>query len=288
MKDDLKNLHETEAFINAFKANEEENYFKTLAANYVEKKGALLMQEATELENSVEPSEFDINRLDAKMYISLEREKFSHLRRKRFAAWGTIAASFVVALVIGAYWFASVGNHTNPSISSNDAVTGSQTKVAGARTEESVVADSSALNREPAEEAEEAVNTDDNEMSYEPPSAGISPPAISPPVSSGRVFSAPYVPQGWQIVHTVFENEIATLHMESATGYRVMVFATETPLGRFSPMPGAEKIFVNGSPVFLLASDEYSVLFFELGNFQVMLSTPNYYTELLELAEDWL
>ncbi|MCL2223360.1 MAG: hypothetical protein FWB96_00160 [Defluviitaleaceae bacterium] len=100
MKDDFKNLREADQFMGDLKSYKAEQFFKSLAAEYVDEKGAVYQQEREKLEPA---DEISVLRLDAKMQVALLREQTVKTSRKRFAGFGTFAASLVVVCFVAAF-----------------------------------------------------------------------------------------------------------------------------------------------------------------------------------------
>jgi hypothetical protein len=238
-----------------------EKYFKSLAADYVRAKGAELERERTDIEEETE--HYDFARLDTKVRIAINREKSN--RRKRFASWGAIAATFIFAVfatsLLRNYPFNRMDEMDN--ITAADAG-GEVTSIPSVESEAGVSRIEDAYLGGIAEES-----TESDEMR-----------------SQLLALVSLTAPDGWQILYVDFDGDTAIYHLQSDYGNRVAVLANE-------PKDNTEyddfmEIFINGQPAYMRVESTYSVLFFDMDGVRLTLSTEFEYEDLIALAEFWI
>jgi len=293
---------------------ENENFLKTLAAEYVNEDGEELLRElaAMELESIADEEEREsIARMDTKMQsvyqdMRASPKKKTSSQRNIFIAWGAVAACVLIIAVSATYWMVnpnqymqfvrdgseastpmaapqvrptpgeiSVGVRETPTIGggiSNDLGWGWAVPQAtpAERNKEQYFA----LEAEP-----DAVAESEEELSGVDGSAEV---------QRGRRFilASIFAPVGWQIVYVDYDGDMAIFHLENAIGNTVVVLAG-API--YDPTGEAfHQIFINHQPAYMLVESTHSLLFFDMEGFQFVLTTAYDYTDLIELATNWI
>ncbi|MCL2577212.1 MAG: hypothetical protein FWE27_04080 [Defluviitaleaceae bacterium] len=304
MKDELKNLRETEEFITEFKTHQSEQFFKSLAAEYVSEKGEEYLRECEELETSSEIDDFAILRMDAKFKVSLMRENRETKRSKRFVAWGAVAASFVAVCFVAAYWFTEHGFNLGDSSRELMTQNAARPSVAGAV---DIIEEADDMYWGMSDAGLWAEADTDSRIMPAPAAAAGAPvgneleitadeePAPTEPLAQAEEFLSRFsalasltAPEGWQILSLSSDvnSHNAILHLESASGSIVNVLAGE-PV--YDPDHGEfREILIDQTPAYILVENTHSILFFNLHDFQMVLSTEHDYNELIELAKFWM
>jgi hypothetical protein len=223
----------------------DEKYFKLLAAEYIDEQGAELFSEM----NTLDVPDDAVKRMDAKIFAAINREKAAS-RRRRFTAWGTLAASFIAAMLIAASTLLNAPRENAPFDATNESIG---------------IATAGAPRDEMLDTAEETNN--DRE------------------ILGAFVLASLTAPDGWRISYVDFDGDVAIYHLESDGGNTVVVLAGE-PI--YEPR-GDEfrQIFINERPAFMRVESSHSILFFDLNGVQFVLSTAHHYEDLIELAEHW-
>jgi hypothetical protein len=242
-----------------------EKLFKSLAADYADKKGEELLRELDETAEG-----FDEQLLNGKMQTALVREKTRESRgiTRRAAARGLMVASLLLAVYVASSFlnFSEFAEFAN---------------------EETSVAPQIAM--------EEALETTETRAGM---GAGMGAPPLNDSVATESEFLAPndsvaaefiflrQLPVGWSIIFTDYDGDLTIFHLESGAGNSVVVIAGE-PIYDYS---GGEfrKVFINEHPAFMRVENSHSILFFDMDGFQFVLSTSGEPDELFALAENWL
>jgi hypothetical protein len=108
----------------------DEKFFERLAADYTRENGAELLKEAKEI--SAEPDDFAVARMDAKLHRAMLKEK-TVSSRKKFAAWGAIAASLLVAFFAARTAFVQFENENSAPTNNADVAEITAERVLGVR-----------------------------------------------------------------------------------------------------------------------------------------------------------
>jgi len=224
------------------------------------------------------------------------RENREKKRGKSLFAWGAVAASFVAICFVGAYVLLEDGFNFDISPAESTADNAMTPEVAGAYdiipTEESIFRDRSFNDSDSgAVYGESPLSTDEEDFpdvrAFSRPADAEAQEQWDAGLSRTNALSPLSAPDGWQIIFRDTDDDTAIYHMESPAGNMVNVVLSAEPI-HHPQNDDFREIFIGITPAYLLTEETHSILFFNWNGIQMVLSTAQDFSELLELANFWI
>ncbi|MCL1882165.1 MAG: hypothetical protein FWF81_00205 [Defluviitaleaceae bacterium] len=266
-----------------------EKFLKSLATDYVRIKGAEFLRENRESESNSEPDDFTINRLDAKIYEAIMREKSSAKRRKRIATWSAIAASLVIAVFAISFLYEFQDMDDTPSF--DMAVAGIPEAMAAGQGEYGgwTQADGGWVQADEDFSVSPRIHAEP-ELEMFGIDAPLEPQAVAPNISDDMrqitIFASLSIPDNWRAFHTA---DADTLRVHSPSGSTIIAqIAESVDYDLHEGFREFQELTLDDVSVFLYNANAESILLSDISGFRISLSTHDDYQDLITLAEHWI